>query len=143
MAFIALIDPSRIEHSEIILLVILQNLRKRVDAALKELRQTQDEQLRDEWRRAFKGVAGGLSLFEPVHGSSPPLAGKNVANPIGAILSAALMVEHLGWSEEAARIEAAVGSAVLAGMTTVDVGGNLGTREVGQEVVGRLLTSKA
>ena len=63
MAFIALIDPSRIEHSEIILLVILQHLSKRVEEALKELRQTCNEQLHDEWRRAFKGVAGGLSLF--------------------------------------------------------------------------------
>lgn len=63
MAFIALIDPSRIERSEIILLVILQHLSKRVEEALKELRQTYNEQLRDEWRRAFKGVAGGLSLF--------------------------------------------------------------------------------
>ncbi len=63
MAFIALIDPSRIEQSEIILLVILQHLNKRVEEVLKELRQIHNEQLRDEWRRAFKGVAGGLSLF--------------------------------------------------------------------------------
>ncbi len=63
LAFIALIDPSRIEHSEIILLVILQHLSKRVEEALKNLRQTCDEHLHDEWRRAFKGVAGGLSLF--------------------------------------------------------------------------------
>ena len=46
---------------------------------------------------------GRTSLFEPVHGSAPPLAGKNVANPMGAILSAALMLETLGWKEEAAR----------------------------------------
>jgi len=85
---------------------------------------------------------GGLSLFEPVHGSSPPLAGKNVANPIGAILSAALMIDHLGWSEEAARIEAAVRSVVESGLGTADIGGTLGTREVGGEVVRRLLTSK-
>lgn len=63
MAFIALIDPSRIERSEIILLVILQHLSKQVEESLKVLRQMHNEQLRDEWRRAFKGVAGGLSLF--------------------------------------------------------------------------------
>ena len=77
---------------------------------------------------------GGLSLFEPVHGSSPPLAGKNVANPMGAILSAALMIEHLGWSEEAARLEAAVSWAVRNESTTVDIGGALGTRETGEVI---------
>lgn len=63
MAFIALIDPSRVERSEIILLVILQHLRKRVESTLKELRRPEDDQLRDQWRQAFKSVAGGLSLF--------------------------------------------------------------------------------
>ena len=51
---------------------------------------------------------GRTSLFEPVHGSAPPLAGKNVANPMGAILSAALMLETLGWNDEASAIEGAV-----------------------------------
>ncbi|WP_176218467.1 hypothetical protein [Chromobacterium haemolyticum] len=63
LAFINLIDPSRIERSEIILLVILQQLRKRVDDALKAQCQSQGEQLREEWHRTFKGVAGGLSMF--------------------------------------------------------------------------------
>jgi 3-isopropylmalate dehydrogenase len=81
---------------------------------------------------------GRLSLFEPVHGSAPKYAGKNVANPMGAILTAALMLEHLGWSEEARRIDAAVRAAVLAGETTPDIGGALGTREVGEAIVGRL-----
>jgi 3-isopropylmalate dehydrogenase len=85
---------------------------------------------------------GRLSLFEPVHGSSPPLAGKNVANPMGAILTAALMLEHLGWREEAQRVEAAVSWAVESERTTADIGGQLGTREVGDAIVGRLLTSK-
>jgi 3-isopropylmalate dehydrogenase len=74
---------------------------------------------------------GRTSLFEPVHGSAPPLAGKNVANPMGAILSAALMLETLGHAEEAATVEAAVEAAVAAGQTTSDIGGKLGTREVG------------
>ena len=51
---------------------------------------------------------GRTSMFEPVHGSAPPLAGKNVANPIGAILSAALMLETLGRADDARRIERAV-----------------------------------
>jgi 3-isopropylmalate dehydrogenase len=81
---------------------------------------------------------GRVSLFEPVHGSSPPLAGKNVANPMGAILSAGLMLEHLGLREEAGRVEAAVRAAVAAEETTVDVGGSLGTREVGAAIEQRL-----
>src|SRR4030095_1965383 len=60
---------------------------------------------------------GRTSLFEPVHGSAPPLAGKNVANPIGAILSAALMLETLGRVDEARAIERAVEAAVAAGET--------------------------
>jgi hypothetical protein len=67
LAFINLIDPSRIERSEIILLVILQQLRKRVDDALKVLCRPQDEPLREEWHRTFKGVAGGLSMFSKDH----------------------------------------------------------------------------
>jgi 3-isopropylmalate dehydrogenase len=74
---------------------------------------------------------GRTSLFEPVHGSAPPLAGKNVANPMGAILSAALMLETLGRVEEARAVEHAVEAAVHAGQATSDIGGRLGTREVG------------
>ncbi len=81
---------------------------------------------------------GKLSLFEPVHGSSPPLAGKNVANPMGAILTAGLMLEHLGWAEESRRIEDGVRWAVENEKTTLDVGGRLGTREVGEAILGRL-----
>jgi 3-isopropylmalate dehydrogenase len=81
---------------------------------------------------------GGLSLFEPVHGSSPPLAGKNVANPMGAVLTAALLLEHLGWSEESARLETAVRWAVENDRTTVDIGGSLGTRETGDAICSRL-----
>ena len=81
---------------------------------------------------------GRTSMFEPVHGSAPPLAGKNVANPIGAILSAALMLGHLGRAEDAQRVEAAVERAVQAGEVTRDVGGSLGTREAGEAVLKRL-----
>lgn len=81
---------------------------------------------------------GRLSLFEPVHGSAPKFAGRNVANPMGAILTASLMLEHLGWTEEAARIEEAVRSAVANDRTTSDIGGTLGTREVGSEIAAQL-----
>ena len=81
---------------------------------------------------------GRTSMIEPVHGSAPPLAGKDVANPIGAILSSALMLETLGRAEDARRIEAAVESAVQAREVTRDVGGTLGTREAGDAVLRRL-----
>src|SRR5947208_2511551 len=81
---------------------------------------------------------GRTSLFEPVHGSAPKYAGQNVANPIGAILSAGLMLETIGWTAEAARIDAAVLDAVTAGQTTRDVGGTLGTRETGDWIASRI-----
>jgi len=75
---------------------------------------------------------GQTSMFEPVHGSAPPIAGKNVANPMGAILTAAMMLRHLDLNSRADRIEAAVLDAVRQKKTTQDVGGTLGTREVGE-----------
>jgi 3-isopropylmalate dehydrogenase len=81
---------------------------------------------------------GRTSMFEPVHGSAPPLAGKNVANPLGAIQSAAMMLAHLGLKEYAGRIDAAVLAAVRAKQLTQDVGGNTGTREVGDWVAKRV-----
>ena len=81
---------------------------------------------------------GRTSLFEPVHGSAPPLAGKNVANPMGAVLSAALMLETLGHREEAALIESIVERAVHQRHCTADVGGHLGTREVGDWIAGQI-----
>jgi len=81
---------------------------------------------------------GRTSMFEPVHGSAPPLAGKNIANPIGAILSAALMLDSLGRADDARRVERAVEEAVHAGETTRDIGGSLGTREAGTAILKRL-----
>jgi 3-isopropylmalate dehydrogenase len=77
---------------------------------------------------------GKTSMFEPVHGSAPLLAGKNVANPLGAILTAAMMFAHLGFGEAAHKIETAVLEAVRQKKTTSDIGGNLGTKEVGEWV---------
>jgi 3-isopropylmalate dehydrogenase len=81
---------------------------------------------------------GRTSMFEPVHGSAPPLAGRNVANPIGAILSAALMIEYLGLKDEAAAIEAAVKDAVVTGHGTKEIGGTFGTKETGDYIVANL-----
>jgi len=81
---------------------------------------------------------GNVSLFEPVHGSSPPLAGKNVANPMGSILTASMMLEYLGLNDAARSVENAVIACVNEGQTTRDVGGNLGTREVADAVLAKL-----
>jgi len=72
---------------------------------------------------------GRTSMFEPVHGSAPPIAGKNQANPMGSILSGAMMLAHLGLNAEAQKIEAAVLAAVREKKTTGDIGGSMGTRE--------------
>jgi 3-isopropylmalate dehydrogenase len=77
---------------------------------------------------------GKTSMFEPVHGSAPPIAGKNMANPFGAILTAAMMLAHLGMVAEAEKIEGAVLAAVRQKKTTQDIGGPLGTREAGEWV---------
>jgi 3-isopropylmalate dehydrogenase len=85
---------------------------------------------------------GRTSLFEPVHGSAPALAGRNVANPMGAMLSAALLLETCGQPAAAARIERAVEAAVQAHATTSDIGGRLGTREVGEWVARHIRTER-
>jgi 3-isopropylmalate dehydrogenase len=77
---------------------------------------------------------GRTSMFEPVHGSAPKYAGKNVANPVGAILSAALMLEYAGLNEAAAAIEAAVKESVVTRNGTAEIGGSLGTRETGDYI---------
>lgn len=81
---------------------------------------------------------GQTSLFEPVHGSAPALAGKNLANPIAAILTAAMMLHHLGFAEAAARIEKAVENAIFNEKVTPELGGTLGTKEVGDYIAGQL-----
>jgi 3-isopropylmalate dehydrogenase len=98
------------------------------------------------------GIAGGLgltasgnihpgrvSMFEPVHGSAPDIAGQDRANPFAAVLTSALMLRHLGHAAPADRLEAAVRACVAAGETTPDLGGTLGTRAAGDAVVRRLV----
>lgn len=80
------------------------------------------------------------SLFEPVHGSAPPLAGKDLANPMGAILTLGLMLGQLGHPEIEAAIEEAVRYAFQQGKATPDVGGSLGTRATGDAIAEALRT---
>ncbi len=82
---------------------------------------------------------GETSMFEPVHGSAPKYAGKDVANPLGAILTAAMMLDHIGFEEPARWIEQAVLGCVEARECTADVGGRLGTAATGDAVARRLL----
>src|SRR5438067_1167476 len=77
-------------------------------------------------------------LFEPVHGTAPDIAGRGLVNPIGAILSASMMVRHLGHTEMATAIEGAVESAIRAGECTRDVGGSLSTSEFGDAIAKRM-----
>jgi 3-isopropylmalate dehydrogenase len=81
---------------------------------------------------------GRIGLFEPVHGSAPDIAGTDRANPIAAILTAALMLDHLGYSDAATAVERAVEEAIRAGETTPDLGGELGTRAAGDWIEARL-----
>lgn len=88
---------------------------------------------------ASASVGVSVGLFEPIHGSYPQAAGKNIANPLASILSAALMLTHLGETEAAKLIETAVDEVLNANLTTEDLGGKLSTSEVGEEVVKRIL----
>lgn len=78
------------------------------------------------------------SMFEPVHGSAPDIAGKGIANPIAAILSAAMMLDHLGASDSGTRIRRAVERALADGCHTPDLGGAMTTEQVGCAVIERL-----
>ena len=81
---------------------------------------------------------GQVSLFEPVHGSAPTIAGQDKANPFGAILTAGLLCDHLGWTAEGDVLRDAVRAAVREGKCTADLGGTLGTRAAGDWVAERL-----
>jgi 3-isopropylmalate dehydrogenase len=81
---------------------------------------------------------GRVSVFEPVHGSAPPLAGKSIANPIGSILTTAMMLEYLGFDAASIAVEEAVREAIAAGDTTRDLGGTLSTQEAGRAIIARI-----
>jgi 3-isopropylmalate dehydrogenase len=81
---------------------------------------------------------GRVSLFEPIHGSAPKYAGKDVANPAGAILTGAMMLDYLGFPDPARDIERAVTESIRANETTKDLGGNLGTKAAGEAILRRV-----
>jgi 3-isopropylmalate dehydrogenase len=81
---------------------------------------------------------GKVSLFEPVHGSAPQFAGRNISNPVAALLTSAMMLEYIGLERAAKEIERAVEESVRAGETTRDIGGNLSTTEAGEAIRRRL-----
>jgi tartrate dehydrogenase/decarboxylase/D-malate dehydrogenase len=80
----------------------------------------------------------GPAVFEPVHGSAPDIAGKGIANPVGAIWSAALMLAHLGEHEASTRVLDAIEAATRGRILTRDLGGDASTAEVGDAVAARL-----
>jgi 3-isopropylmalate dehydrogenase len=81
----------------------------------------------------------GPGVYEPIHGSAPDIAGKGLANPVGTILSSAMLLRHsLGLAEEASVIERAVDTAIAEGCRTGDLGGKLGTRQMTEEITRRL-----
>jgi 3-isopropylmalate dehydrogenase len=81
---------------------------------------------------------GRVSLFEPVHGSAPALAGQGKANPVGAILTSAMMLEYLGNKKASEAIEKAVSEAILHDETSRDLGGSLSTEQVGTAICQRV-----
>jgi homoisocitrate dehydrogenase len=78
------------------------------------------------------------AVFEPVHGSAPDIAGQGIANPIGAILSSALLLDHIGQATQADRVRQAVKATIAQGVLTRDLGGNATTRDVTKAVLGNL-----
>jgi methanogen homoisocitrate dehydrogenase len=89
---------------------------------------------------ASANVGETRALFEPIHGSAPDIAGKGIANPIGAIRSAAMMMEWLGDGETARRIDAAAELALDRGMRTPDLGGSCKTKDMTAAIVENLRT---
>ena len=83
---------------------------------------------------------GRHALFEPVHGSAPDIAGKGIANPMGAIRCVALLLSHFGWGEESASVETAVREAFGEGVMTTDIGGSSSTSDVGRWICDALST---
>jgi tartrate dehydrogenase/decarboxylase / D-malate dehydrogenase len=78
------------------------------------------------------------SMFEPIHGSAPDIAGRNIANPIGTIWSGAIMLEHLGLKDASDKIMNAIDATCRAGILSVDLGGNAGTSEIADAIIERL-----
>src|SRR5881397_1311806 len=84
---------------------------------------------------------GKTSLFEPVHGSAPNIAGKGIANPLGSVLTSAMMLEFLGWGPEANALRHAVRAALHENYVTPDLGGDKGTAQVGDWLAAKSVES--
>ena len=80
-------------------------------------------------------IGSRYALFEPVHGSAPDIAGRNIANPVAAVRSAAMLLDHLGDSHGSLRIETAVWQVLGKGIRTRDLGGSTVTREFGEALI--------
>ena len=88
--------------------------------------------------------ASGPGLYEPIHGSAPDIAGKGIANPIGTILSAAMLLRYsLKLEAEAQSIEAAVDQVITDGCRTADLGGSLSTMQMADEILKRMFDGSA
>lgn len=81
------------------------------------------------------------SMFEPVHGTAPDIAGKGICNPIGAIASGALMLDHFGLAKEARQLESAIDAVTAQGVLTADIGGTSKTEEVADAIIDALLVT--
>jgi methanogen homoisocitrate dehydrogenase len=84
-------------------------------------------------------IGDRYALFEPVHGSAPDIAGRNIANPIAALRSAGMLLAYCDDARGAERIEAAIQAVLAAGIKTRDLGGPVGTKEFGEAVIRALL----
>ncbi|CAL1173004.1 unnamed protein product [Cladocopium goreaui] len=82
----------------------------------------------------------GVAIFEPAHGSAPDIAGKGIVNPTSMLLSASMMLDHLGEVEAARRLEAALAT-IREGETTPDLGGKAGTMQMAEAVAKKLRTN--
>ncbi len=87
-------------------------------------------------------IGDTYALFEPVHGSAPDIAGKDLANPIAALRSGAMLLEYLGDLQSASRIEDAIQETIRQGVRTRDMGGTASTRQFGDTMV-RLLEARS
>jgi tartrate dehydrogenase/decarboxylase / D-malate dehydrogenase len=84
------------------------------------------------------------SMFEPVHGSAPDIAGKGIANPVAQIWSGAMMLEHLGEKQAAHAVEQAIFRVIAGrGCLTPDIGGHVGTEEAGKAIAVEVATLAA
>ena len=81
----------------------------------------------------------GVSMFEPIHGSAPDIAGKGIANPIAAVMAVKMMLDNLGCPEEAEMVRKAVSGCLAEGKVTPDLGGKLNTWQVADDIAARIL----